>query len=115
MSEYNEVTVPEGEKVVEETINAYRTQKLANGNIRIKSGGHVSTGQTYYEALRRYAEQEQLWIEEAPEQLKGEKEGSIHDGWVSTRSLDSSGFTPEEILDEVTMQPLEVVLEDLDG
>lgn len=103
---------PEGEKVVEETINAYRVQKLKNGKVRLKSGGAAVTAETYFEALERYAEREVCLIGEAPEHLRDEKRESIHDGFIPLKSFDSSGFTPREILDAVTMQPIERVMED---
>jgi len=82
------------EEVVEETINAYRVQKLADGRVRIENGGHVVIADTYLEALERYAIGER---EHMPRQAN-----SIHDGYVPLKSMDSTGFTPEEILDAVT-------------
>lgn len=110
----NETKRPEGEEVVEETINAYRVQKLKNGNVRIKSGGHVVGGATYFEALEQYAMSERQRVEAAPEHLRADKRESIYDGVIPLRALDTSGFTPEEILDEVTGQPLDRVLETVD-
>lgn len=101
-------------EVVEETINAYRVQKLDDGNVRIKSGGHVVTASTYFEALSQYAERERFEVETGPEHLRDDKRESIYDGSIPLKSLDSAGFTPEEILDAVTIQPLGVVLEDID-
>lgn len=98
-------------EVVEETINAYRVQKLSDGSIRIRSGGHVVTDTTYYEALKRYAESEYESMMESPEHLRQNKVDSIYDGVIPLHSFDSSGFTPEEILDEVTGHPLDMVLD----
>ena len=105
---------PEGETVVEETINAYVVQKLKNGSVRIRAGGRVVTSPTYFEALESYAQWEQEDIEDSPDHLRPEKRESIYDGVISLYSTDTAGFTPEEILDEVTGQPLERVLDDLD-
>ena len=101
------------ETVEEETINAYRVQKLATGSIRIQSGGRVITAPTYYEALERYAAWGREDVEESPEHLRPDKRASIYDGVIPLLGFDSSGFTPEEILDDVTGHPLEVVLDDL--
>lgn len=112
--EYDSATRrPEGEKVVGETVNAYRAQKLKNGRIRIRSGGLVVTGRTYFEALERYAERRRRWIDKCPEQLKDEREESIHDGHIPLKSVDSSGFTPGEILNAVTIGEREIVVEDI--
>ena len=101
---------PEGEEVEEETINAYRVQRHKNGSISIRSGGHVVHAPTYFEALERYAASEKERAQERPEHLWESDRKSIYDGVIPLYSLDSSGFTPEEILDAVTGQPLESVL-----
>lgn len=98
----NETKRPEGEEVVEETVNAYRVQKLKNGSIRVVSGGSVSVGETYFDALRSYAEWQREELEEVPEHLKPEKIKSIYDGIVPLNEHDSAGFTPMEILAAVT-------------
>jgi len=82
------------EEVVEETINAYRVQKLADGRVRIQSGGNVVFGDTYLEALERYATG-------VDEHVPGQVD-TIHDGYVPLLSMDSAGFTPEEILNAIT-------------
>lgn len=102
---------PEGEKVVEETINAYRVQRLANGHVRIKSGGSVVTEPTYYEALEWYAQRQQYEIEHASDHLQEEKRESITDGFIPLKSFDTSGFTPIEILDAVTIHPIDRIME----
>lgn len=101
------------EEVVNETINAYRVQKMADGSVRIKSGGHVSQAPTYFRALENYATWQQQEVEDSPDHLREDRESSIYDGVILLRAGNSDGFTPEEILDEVTGQPLESVLEDL--
>jgi len=65
------------EEVVDESVSHYRVQKLASGSVRVRSGGHVVTAATYYEALARFAESEAEQIEEAPEHLKDDKRESI--------------------------------------
>ena len=37
-----------------------------------------------------------------PEALARQGDHSIHDGYVPLKSMDSTGFTPDEILDAVT-------------
>ena len=101
------------EEVVEETINAYRVQKMGNGSVRIKSGGRVSQAPTYYEALENYATWQQREVEDSPDHLRERYESSIYDGVILLLGGNSDGFAPEEILDEVTGQPLESVLDDL--
>lgn len=110
-----EIKKPEGEEVVEETINAYRVQRHKNGSISIRSGGHVVHAPTYFEALERYAASEKQRVEESSEHLREDKRNSIYDGVIPLYSLDTSGFTPEEILDAVTGQPLERVLSFMDS
>lgn len=103
-------------EVVDETINAYRVQKLDDGRVRIDSNGLVTTAETYNEALRQYAELSAFLVEKRPsEQDRKEVRESIYDGSIPLKSFDSTGFSPEQILDEVTGQPLETVLADLDG
>ena len=106
----NETKRPEGEEVEEETINAYRVQRHKNGSISIRSGGHVVHAPTYFEALERYAASEKERVKGSPKHLWKSERESIHDGVIPLNSLDSSGFTPEEILGAVTGQPLERVL-----
>ncbi len=101
-------------EVEEETINAYRVQRLSDGSIRIKSGGHVVTDSTYFEALQRYAETEYEKMMDSPEHLLEDKLGNIHDGYIPYYSYDTSGFTPLEILTEVTGRPEHVARECLD-
>lgn len=101
------------EEVVDETINAYRVQKLANGQIRIKSGGRVVHGETYYKALQNYAEWEQADLEDSPQHLRKDHWDSIHDGVIPLLSQNSNGVAPEEILDAVTGQPLWSVIDDM--
>lgn len=93
---------PADEEVIEETINAYRVQKLANGKIRIKAGGHVVVSPTYFEALERYAAWQAEEIEEGPDHLRKDKLESIYDGYIPLKKNDSSGFTPREIIEHVT-------------
>lgn len=104
----------EKREVVEETINAYRVQKLSDGSVRIRSGGHVVGGSTYYDALQRYAQSEQEQLEDLPRHLYVDHKERISDGVIPLYSFDSTGFTPREILNEVTGQPMEIVLELLD-
>jgi len=99
--------------VESETINAYRVQKLSDGSVRIKAGGYVVTGPTYFEALERYAQYNQEQLERLPDHLREDHRESIYDGAIPLRGFNSSGFTPEEILDAVTGHPLDVVLSDL--
>lgn len=101
------------EEVVGETINAYRVQKMGDGSVRIKSGGRVSTASTYYEALANYAAWQQREVGDSPDHLREDHESSIYDGVIELLSGASNGFAPEEILDKVTGQPLESVLEDM--
>jgi len=104
----------DSEEVEQETINAYRVQKLSNGNVRIKSGGYVVTAPTYFEALEKYAQYNQEQIEEhLPAHLRERERKSIYDGYIPLYGFDSTGFHPEEILDAVTMHSLETVLDDL--
>lgn len=100
-------------EVVEETINAYVVQKLSDGTVRLRSGGHVVEGETYPEVLERYAQFEGKKKSEMAEHLKPDNLNNIHDGYVSLYSFDSRGFTPREILEEVTMHPYEIVEQDL--
>lgn len=100
-------------EVVDETINAYVVQKLADGSVRLKSGGFVSIKQSYFEALESYAQHQREHVADLPEHLRRDQYGSIYDGYVPLQSFDSTGFTPEEILDAVTGHPLEIVLNDL--
>lgn len=101
------------ETVTDETIIAYRVQKLENGSVRIKSGGYVVTAPTLFEALERYAIHQRKHIEDSPDHLKPEKKRSISDGHIPLKSFDSSGFTPLEILKAVTYHPELVILNDI--
>ena len=101
------------ETVAEETIAAYRVQRLENGSVRIKSGGYVVTAPTFFEALERYAKYQREHIEGLPDHLQPDKRRSIHDGYVPLESFDSSGFEPLEILEAVTHHPIEIILDDI--
>lgn len=101
-------------EVVDETINAYRVREYDDGTVELRSGGRVVQKQTYFEALEAYAQWEQRRIEDLPTHLRSDHEDRIHDGVIRLRSFASEGFTPEEILDEVTGHPLAVVLDDID-
>lgn len=102
--------------VVKETINAYRVQKLADGRVRIDTNGLVATADTYNEALRQYAKLSDHVIDLRPsEEERERRRESIHDGSIPLKRFDSDGFTPKWILHEVTEQPVETVLADLDG
>lgn len=104
---------PVDETVVEETIAAYRVQRLENGSVRIKSGGYVVTAPTFFEALERYAAYQREHIERLPDHLRPDKRRSIHDGYVPLESFDSSGFSPLEILEAVTHHSVDVILDDI--
>jgi len=60
-------------EVVAESVSHYRVQRLSDGTIRVRSGGHVTHGETYYEALARYAEWQQSDLEDLPEHLREDK------------------------------------------
>ena len=101
-------------EVVDETINAYVVQKLDDGSVRLRSGGFVTIKDSYFECLQSYAQHQQEHVADLPEHLRRDRYGSIYDGYVPLLSFDSSGFTPEQMLDEITSHPLEIVLGDLD-
>lgn len=99
--------------VVDETINAYRVQKLSDGTVRLQAGGHVVHGDTYFDALEQYAQSEAANIETLPEHLRHDHRDRIHDGVIPLKSMDSTGFTPVEILDAVCGQPTTTIIDDL--
>jgi len=67
-------------EVVAESVSHYRVQRLSDGTIRVRSGGHVTHGETYYKALARYAERQQRALEDLPEHLRNDKwKGVFHD------------------------------------
>jgi alkanesulfonate monooxygenase SsuD/methylene tetrahydromethanopterin reductase-like flavin-dependent oxidoreductase (luciferase family) len=67
-------------EVVEEAINHYNAEKLSDGRVRIRSGGHVVVDETYYKALERFARTEQESLEELPEHLSDDQWNSpYHD------------------------------------
>jgi hypothetical protein len=72
--------VGRSEVVTDESVSHYRVQKLADGSVRVRAGGHVVGAPTYYEALARFAESEAERIEDAADHLKDDKRESIsHD------------------------------------
>jgi len=73
-----EIARPEGEEVVDESVSHYRVQKLKNGKVRVKAGGHVVTAETYWKALARLAESEQERLEDKPDHLKDDQWDSIY-------------------------------------
>lgn len=90
------------EEIVDETINAYRVQRLEDGRIRIDHGGVAVHGETLYEAMIAYGEFHLQLREAEPGAVDEMRRKSIHDGNVPLRHHDSGGFTPEEILMAVT-------------
>lgn len=109
----SEHTLTDGREVVEETINAYRVQRLSDGSVRIKSPGRVVTSSTYFEALERYAQGEQRHIDGLPPHLRSDHRESIRDGFIPLRGQDSSAFSPIEILEEVTGEPRAAIRREL--
>jgi len=101
-------------EVVDRTVNAYVVEKLSDGAVRLRSGGYVAINQSYFACLQAYAEHQQEHVSDLPEHLHRDRYGSIYDGYIPLRSFNSDGFEPAEILSEVTAQPLEIVLDDLD-
>lgn len=68
----------ECEEVVDESVSHYLVQKLKNGKVRVKAGGHVVTAETYWKALKRLAETEQEKLEDKPDHLKDDQWDSIY-------------------------------------
>lgn len=80
MGDTHPVLSADSADVVEESISHYRVQRLDNGQIRVRKGGHVVHATTYYEALQQFAETEAERIEESPEHLRHDKRMSVsHD------------------------------------
>lgn len=69
---------PEKEKVVDETVNKFLTQKMGDGSIRIRTGGRVVTAETFWKALKALAESEQEDLEKLPEHLREDWWNSIY-------------------------------------
>lgn len=66
--------------VVEESINHYNAEKLSDGTVRVRSGGHVVEAETYYKALELFAASEQEHLEDLPEHLREDQWSSpYHD------------------------------------
>ena len=98
-------------EVVSKTINAYDVEKFADGTVKLRSGGRVVIGDNYYEVLARYVDGEVGRLEKLPEHLRDDRKSSISDGLIALESYDSSGWSPIDILEEVTGQPTQVVVD----
>lgn len=90
----SETARPEGEEVVDESVSHYRVQKLKNGKVRVKAGGHVVTAETYWKALARLAESEQERLEDKPDHLKDDQWDSIY--WNVTDPRLEDVIQPDE-------------------
>lgn len=87
--------------VVEESVSHYRVQKLSDGTIRVKSGGHVVEGETYYKALARLAEWQQEELETKPDHLRENQWKSVYHDTVNPELDGVQGNDAEEIKEEV--------------
>lgn len=90
----SETARPGGEEVVDESVSHYRVQKLKNGKVRVKAGGHVVTAETYWKALARLAESEQERLEDKPDHLKDDQWDSIY--WNVTDPRLEDVIQPDE-------------------
>jgi len=103
---------PEGEEVVDESVSHYLVQKLKNGKVRVRAGGHVVTAETYWKALERLASSEQERLEEKPDHLKDDQWDSIY--WNVTDPRLEDVIQPDEehrrdnVLDTVHNGPARV-------
>jgi hypothetical protein len=66
----------EPRNVVERSVSHYLVEKLSDGTIRLKSGGHVVESDNYYKALERFAAGQFEHLEELPEHLYEDQYGS---------------------------------------
>lgn len=98
---------PAGEEVVDESVSHYKAEKLADGRVRVSSGGHVCVAPTYYEALQNYAEWGQRRIEDAPDHLREDKRESIHHDTTNPEIADVVENDAEWLREEVVSDVLD--------
>lgn len=96
-----EAKKPDRERVVDESVSHYRVEKLADGRVKVSSGGAVSIAETYYEALQSFAEWQQEHLEERPEHLREDQLKSIYHDTVNPETEEIVANDAEWIRDEV--------------
>lgn len=96
---------PDGEKIVDESVAHYQVEKLADGRVKVSSGGKVSIGQTYYDALESFAQWQQEEIEDSPEHLRERHLESIYHDCVNPEVADvvanDADWMREEVIEDV--------------
>ena len=101
-----ETAMPKGEQTVDESVSHYKVEKLADGRVKVSSGGSVSIAETYYKALQNFAEWQQEHLEERPDHLREDQLNSIYHDTVNPETEDVLENDAEWIRDEVVADVL---------
>lgn len=96
----NATKKPDGEKTVDESVSHYKAEKLADGRVKLSSGGHVSIAQTYYKALENFAKRQQEHIEDSPDHLRERHRESIYHDTVNPEIEDIVEPATDELKQE---------------
>lgn len=96
-----------GTETVNESVAHYQVEKLADGRVKVSSGGHVTIAATYYEALENFAKREQERIEESPDHLRERHLESISHDCTNPELEDVIANDAESIKEEVIEDVLE--------
>ena len=98
--------MPKGEQTVDESVSHYKVKKLADGRVKVSSGGSVSIAETYYKALQNFAEWQQRHLEESPDHLREDQLGSIYHDTANPETEEILENDAEWIRDEVVADVL---------